>query len=166
MIKNKIFNPNSFIQRVLWYLLLGFSLYWLGNILAVFPWLISKALGIIAMFLSIFLWGYMSYYSLRRVPRKNQGKDTFAMAGAFIFTAMIQDYFLYAVYRGIPEELYEFTTFLAYGLVFFIPFLIRYVVLRKDKTESVSAISNSTVLLTAFIGISSLILTLWSIRYW
>jgi len=156
----------SFPRRILWYLLLGFSLYWLGNILAVFPWLLSKTLGIVTMFLSVFLWGYVAYYSLRHTPFKYRSKDTLAMAIIFLFTAVIQDYFLYAVYRGIPDELYEFTTFLAYGLVFLIPFLVRYIFLRKDTAESVSAISNTTLLVTALIGICSLILTLWSIRFW
>ena len=53
--------------RILWYILVGFSLYWLGNILVAFPWLINKTLGIIAMFLSTVLWAYMSFYCLRFV---------------------------------------------------------------------------------------------------
>jgi hypothetical protein len=156
----------SFYRRVLWYFLLGFSLYWLGNILAVFPWLLSKALGIITMFLSVFLWGYMSYYSLRHTPRKDWNRDTLAMAIIFLLTAVVQDYFLYAVYRGIPAELYELTTFFAYGMVFLLPFLVRLIVLRKVTAESPGAISNRTILITALIGICSMILTLWSIRFW
>lgn len=156
----------TFPRRILWYFLLGFSLYWLGNILAVFPWLLSKTLGIVAMLLSLLLWGYMSYYSLRHAPKKDWGKDSLAMAIIFLFTAMIQDYFLYAIYRGIPDELYEFTTFLAYGLVFLLPLLVRYIMVRKKITESKTTIGNTTLVLAALIGICSLFLTLWSIRFW
>lgn len=159
-------SPARFSHRVLWYLLLGFSLYWLGNILAVFPWMLSKTLGIITMFISVFLWGYMSYYSLLRIPWKDRGRDTLSMAVAFLLTAVIQDYFLYAVYRGIPDELYELTTFLAYGLVFLIPFLVRYIFLRKVRLESRPWIGTKMIIATSLIGISSLILTLWSIRFW
>jgi len=146
--------------------LLGFSLYWIGNILAVFPWLLSKTLGIITMFLSIFLWGYMSYYSLRRVPVSDRGKDTLAMSLCFLLTAVVQDYFLYAVYRDIPDELYEFTTFLAYGLVALIPFPVRYIVLRKDTAGPTGTLPIAVLVGTAIIGICSLILTLWSVRFW
>ena len=161
-----VVSPATFLQRVLWYLLLGFSLYWLGNILAVFPWVLSKTLGIITMFLSICLWGYMSYYSLRRVSVRDRTKDTVAMGICFLLTAVVQDYFLYAVYRGIPDELYEFTTFLAYGLVFLIPFLVRYTLLRKDQAPAAMSVSKAAHIVTALVGICSLILTLWSIKFW
>lgn len=161
-------NPQSasFPRRIFWYVLLGFSLYWLGNILAAFPWLLSKTLGIITMLLSVLLWGYMAYYSLRHAPKKVWGRDSLAMGIIFLFTAVIQDYFLYAIYRGIPDELYELTTFLAYGLVFFLPLLVRYIMVRKKISESNTAIGNTTFLVTGLIGICSLILTLWSIRFW
>jgi len=118
------------------------------------------------MFLSVLLWAYMAYYSLKHVPGKDWNKDTPAMAACFLLTAMVQDYFLYAVYRGVPDELYEFTTFLAYGLVFVMPFLVRYTLLRKAKSEQVTAISNTVILVTALTGICALILTLWSIKFW
>jgi hypothetical protein len=163
---DSILDAAKFSRRILWYLLLGFSLYWLGNILAVFPWLLSKFLGITTMFLSICLWGYMSYYSLRRVPFKDRTKDSLAMAMCFLLTAVVQDYFLYAVYRGIPDELYEFTTFLAYGLVFLIPFLVRYTILRRKTDEPFRAISKKAYIIAGLIGVCSLILTLWSIKLW
>ena len=156
----------SFSRRILWYVVLGFSLYWLGNILAVFPWLLSKILGVITMFLSILLWAYMSYYSLRRVAPEIRNKDTVVMAIIFLLTAVIQDYLLYAVYRDIPNELYEPTTFLAYGLILLIPFIVRYIFLRKDSVGSIGAVTYPVYFVTAFIGICSLILTLWSIRFW
>jgi len=88
------------------------------------------------------------------------------MALSFLITAIVQDYFLYVVYRGIPDELYEPTTFLAYGLVFFLPFFVRYIVLMKYKLKVVLVISNKKLFLTVIVGIISLMLTLWSVKFW
>ena len=155
----------SYPRRLLWYLLLGFSLYWFGNVLVIFPWLFSKTLGIIAMFLSTLLWGYMSYFCLKHAPKKDWNKDTLSMALSFLITAVIQDYLLYVVYRGIPDELYELTTFLAYGTVFIIPFIVR-LIMRKSSPSTIKSISNIKLIITASIGVVSLIITLWSVRYW
>jgi hypothetical protein len=159
-------HPSTFSRRLLWYILVGISLYWFGNVMAVFPWLISKTLGIIAMFLSTVLWGYITYYCLRHVPRKAWNRDTIFMAIIFLFTAVIEDYFLYAVYRGIPDELYEPTTFLAYGIVLLLPFFVRYVLLRKYVLKSVLLVSNAKLIITALIGIISCAITLWSVKFW
>lgn len=160
-------NPTyaSYPRRLLWYVMLGFSLYWFGNVLVTFPWLLSKTLGIIAMFLSTFLWGFMSYYCLKHAPKKDWNKDTLSMALCFLITAVVQDYLLFAVYRGVPDELYELTTFLAYGFVFLIPFIVR-LIFRKHSPSAITSISNIKLMLTVSIGIVSLIITLWSVKYW
>jgi hypothetical protein len=159
-------HPSSFLRRLLWYLLVGISIYWLGNVLVVFPWLISKTLGIIAMFLSTILWGYISFYCLKHAPKKNWNRDTFSIALCFLITAVVQDYFLYAVYRGVPDELYEPTTFLAYGLVFLLPFFVRYVILMKYELRNVLVVTNTKLLITVIIGIISFLFTIWSVKYW
>ena len=159
-------HSSSLIRRLIWYILVGIALYWIGNVLAVFPWLLSKTFGIIVMFLSTILWVYISFYCLKHVPRKAWNRDTFFMALIFLSTAVIQDYFLYAVYREIPDELYEPTTFLAYGMVLLIPFFVRYVLLRKYKLKSVLLISNTKLVVTAIIGVVSCAITLWSVRFW
>jgi len=79
---------------------------------------------------------------------------------------MVQDYLLYVVYRGVPDELYELTTFLAYGLVFLLPFLVRYIVLMKYNLKVVLVISNTKLFVTVVVGIISLIITLWSVKFW
>lgn len=160
------YSPASFPRRVMWYVLLGFSLYWIGNILVVFPWILSKTLGIITMFLTTFLWGYIAYYCLRHVPEKDWNKDTVSMALSFLLTAVIQDYFLYAIYRDIPDELYELTTFLAYTMVFLIPFVVRFIILRKYKIQTIKDISNIKLIITFSIGLFSMFFTLWSVKYW
>jgi len=124
----------------------------------------SKPLGIIAMFLSTILWGYMSFYCLKHAPRKEWNRDTLFMALSFLITAIVQDYFLYVVYRGIPDELYELTTFLAYGLVFLLPFFVRYIVLMKYDLKAVLVISNTKLFITVIVGIISFIFTLWSVH--
>ena len=159
-------HPSSFLRRLLWYILVGISIYWLGNVLVVFPWLISKVLGVIAMFLSIILWGYISFYCLKHVPKNNWNRDTIYIALSFLITAVIQDYFLYVVCRGVPEELYEPTTFLAYGLVFLLPFLIRYVILMKYKLRNVLVVTKIKLIITVVIGMISFVITIWSVRYW
>ena len=113
------FQVSSLLRRLLWYLLIGLSLYWISNALVVFPWILSKTLGIIAMIFSTFLWGYMAFYCLKHVPRNKWNNDTLYMALSFLITGIVQDYLFYSVYRGIPKELYEPTTFLAYSLVLF-----------------------------------------------
>jgi hypothetical protein len=157
---------SSFSRRLIWYVLVGIALYWLGNVVAVFPWLISRTLGIVAMFLSTILWGYVTFYCLKHVPRNVWNQDTLVMALIFLITAVIEDYFLYAVYRGIPDELYVPSTFLAYGMVFLLPFFVRYVLLRKYTLKSVLRISHAKLLITALIGIVSCIITLWSVEFW
>ncbi len=159
-------DSSSFSRRLVWYILLGISLYWLGNVLAVFPWLIGKLLGIIFMFLSTILWGYISFYCLKHVPRKIWNRDTIFIAFSFLITAVIQDYYLYAVYRGVPDELYEPTTFLAYGIVFLIPFFVRFILLSKYSQRRVLRISNAKLLVTAIVGFIAFIVTIWSVKFW
>ena len=157
---------SSFRKRLLWYILIGFSLYWLSNVLVVFPWIISKTLGIIAMFLSTFLWGYMAFYCLNHAPKNEWNRDTISMALSFLITCVVQDYFFYAVYRGIPEELYEPTTFIAYGVTFFLPFIVRYLILMKYNLKTVLVVTNTKLFITVIVGIVSFIFTIWSMKYW
>lgn len=145
--------------------MLGFSLYWFSNVLVSFPWLLSKTLGIIAMLLSTFLWAYMSYYCLRHAPKKDWSKDALSMALSFLITAVVQDYLLYVVYRGVPDELYELPTFFAYCFVFLMPFIVR-LIIRKHSPSTIIYISNIKLIITVSIGIVSLIITLWSVKYW
>lgn len=118
------------------------------------------------MFITTVLWGYMSFYCLKHAPREEWNKDSISMALSFLITAMIQDYFLYVVYRGVPDELYEFTTFLAYGLVFLMPFFVRFVLLVRYKSSTVIIISNAKLLVTISVGVISCLITLWSVKFW
>lgn len=160
------FHGSSFLRRLLWYILIGLSLYWISNALVVFPWILSRTLGIIAMIFSTVLWGFMAFYCLKHVPRNKWNKDTFFMALSFLLTGVVQDYFFYAVYRKIPEELYKPTTFLAYGLTFLIPFFIRYIVLKGYNFKKVLFITSLKLSLTLLIGILAFLFTIWSMKYW
>ncbi len=167
MIVNQEFPlASSFIRRLFWYILIGITLYWVSNVLVVFPWIISKTSGIIAMFLSTFLWGYITCYCFRHVPVKERNRDTIFMGISFLFTGVVQDYLLYAVYREVPDELYEPTTFLAYGLIFILPFLVRYVIMRKDGSITVRMVTGTKLMTTAIIGIAAFLFTFWTMRYW
>ena len=160
------YKPSPFAKRLLWYILIGITLYWFTSVFVAFLWLISKVLGIIAMLITTFLWGYMSFYCLKHTPRDKWNKDTLSMALSFLLTAMIQDYILYVVIRRVPDELYEFTTFLAYGLVFLMPFFVRYILLMRYKLKDVLIVSNTKLYVTIIVGIVSCIITLWSIKFW
>jgi len=157
---------SSLVRRLFWYLLIGLSLYWISNALVVFPWILSKTLGITAMIFSTFLWGYMAFYCLKHVPRNKWNTDTFYMALSFLLTGIVQDYLFYSVYRGIPKELYEPTTFLAYSLVFLLPFFIRYIILKDYNFKKVLFITSGKLLLTALVGILAFLFTIWSMKYW
>ena len=156
----------SFPRRLFLHLSLGFSLYWFSNVLVVFPWILSKTLGIITMFLSTLLWGFISFYCLTHALKKDWNRDALSMALSFLLFAIIQDYFLYVVYRDIPGELYELTTILAYTSVFLIPFIVNYIILRRYNVQHIKAITNTKLIIILTIGIISLILTLWSVRFW
>lgn len=88
------------------------------------------------------------------------------MAVAFLLTAMVQDYFLYAVYRGIPDELYVTSTFAAYGFVFLLPFIIRFIFLRKYVQKEILKVSATKLLVTFLIAILACLITFWSVRFW
>jgi hypothetical protein len=160
------FQGSSFLRRLLWYILIGLTLYWVSNALVVFPWILSKSLGITAMIFSTVLWGFMAFYCLKHVPRNKWNKDAFFMSLSFLLTGIVQDYFFYTVYRGIPKELYEPTTFLAYGLVFFLPFIIRYIILKGYILKKVLFITSGKLLLTVLVGILAFLFTIWSMKYW
>jgi len=149
-----------------WHLCIGLSLYWLSNLLVVFPWIVSQTLGIIAMILSTLLWGFAAFYCFRHTPGKELNRDMISMAFFFLLPAILQDYFLYVEYRGIPDELYDPTTFLAYGLVFFLPIIIRYLFKKQLEERTVLVISRVKLAVTLIIGIISFFFTIWSIRYW
>ena len=157
---------SAFSRRLAFYILAGIALYWLGNVVAVFPWLVSRTLGIVAMLLSTVLWGYVTFYCLKHVPRKEWNRDTLIMAFCFLVMAIIQDYFLYAVYRGIPDELYVPSTFLAYAMVWLLPFIVRYLILRRYQLKNVLQITPATLWITLGAGILFCAVTLWSVKFW
>jgi hypothetical protein len=134
--------------------------------LIVFPWILSKSPGIIALIFSTVLWRYTAFYCLKHVPRNKWNKDIFLMSLSFLVAWKVQDYFFYAVYKGIPKELYEPTTFLAYCLVFFLPFFIRYIILKDYNLKKVLFITPVKLLLTPLLGILAFLFTIWSMKYW
>lgn len=88
------------------------------------------------------------------------------MALSFLLTGVVQDYLFYAVYRGVPDELYEPTTFLAYSLTFILPFFIRYIILKNYKLKNVLFVTSAKLIITVLIGIGTFLFTIWSMKYW
>jgi hypothetical protein len=153
-------------RRTLWHILIGVSLYWLSTALVVFPWTLSKALGIATMLLSTALWGCMAFYALQHAPRSQWTRDAVSMALSFLITGVLQDYLLYALYRGVPDELYEPTTFLAYALSFVLPIAVRYLVPERYRSRPVLPVTNGKLWATVIVGVPSFLFTVWSMRYW
>ncbi|UCH64079.1 MAG: hypothetical protein JSU77_06540 [Fidelibacterota bacterium] len=156
---------SNLFWRIIWYIVVGVALYWVGNVVAVFPWLISRTLGIIAMIASTLLWAYVAFYCLRHVQKSEWNMYALFMASIFLATAAVQDYFLYAVYRGIPDELYVTSTFIAYGLVFALPFIVR-LIMRNYQQKAILVVSLQKIGIAFLIGVVSFLITIWSIRYW
>jgi len=99
-------------------------------------------------------------------PRKEWNRDMLSMAFAFLLTAVVEDYFLYAVYRGIPDELYVASTFVAYGFVFLLPFIVKFIFLRKYVQKGVPRVSLAKLLVTVSVAIIACLITLWSVKFW
>lgn len=156
---------SSVFWRALWFIVVGIALYWVGNVVAVFPWLISRTLGIIAMMVSTLLWAYMAFYCLRHIPKREWNGYTLLMACIFLVTAVVQDYLLYAVYRGIADELYVPSTFLAYSMTFILPFIVR-LIMRNYRQEKILMISFQKIGIALLVGVISFLITIWSVRYW
>ncbi len=151
--------------RALWLVVVGAALYWVGNVIVIYPWIINRTLGIIAMMISTLLWAYMAFYCLRHIPKPEWTKYTLLMASLFLVTAVVQDYLLYVVVRGIADELYVPSTFIAYSMTFILPFIVR-LIMRNYQQETVLVISYKKLGIMLLIGVVSFLITIWSIRYW
>ena len=153
-------------RRTFWHILIGVSLYWLSTALVVFPWILSKPLGIAAMLLSTALWAYMAFYALQHAPKGQWTRDAVSMALSFLITGVVQDYLLFALYRGVPDELYEPTTLLAYALSFVLPIAVRYLVPERYGSRTVLPVTNGKLWATVIVGVPSFLVTVWSMRFW
>ncbi|HCC35354.1 MAG TPA: hypothetical protein DEQ02_06850 [Ruminococcaceae bacterium] len=146
-------------------IVVSFAAYWFANAVLWIPWKANQWLGIVIMILLVpTLWGFSSFYCLSRISLLNMKKAVIIIASVFLIIAFISDYFFFAIWRGIPDELYHPTTFAAYGLIVIMPVIIG--ILLKRKNVKPKTISNKELIITGGLGILFLTSTLYSVQYW
>ena len=151
--------------ETLLFIFVSFAAYWFANATLWIPWVINQWFGIACMILLVpVLWGASSYYCLVRTSLTNWKMASFALATIFLVVAVISDFFFFAIWRGIPDELYHPTTFAAYALIVIMPFIIC-AVLKRKRRES-KPINSKALIIAGGLGIIFLISTLYSMRYW
>jgi len=154
-------------QRIVLIALVGFTVYWFANAVFWIPWVINRWLGIAVMILlTPCLWGFASWYCLRYSPEKHWQKDRWFIAGIFLVIAIFSDFFFFAVWRRIPDQLYHPTTFAAYGLIMMIPFITSVIAVKMHKTKTACSLSGTTLLKVGLSGILFFLITLYSVRFW
>jgi hypothetical protein len=158
-----IFVKNYSRKEFLLFVLVGFSAYWFANAVLWIPWKINQWFGIVVMLLIVpILWGLSSFYCIIHTPFERRKNAKFIIAIIFLLVSVISDFFFFAIWRGIPEQLYHPTTFAAYALIFIIPIVIGIVSMKRDS----KIISNKTIYIFIILGIIFLGMTLYSVQYW
>ena len=157
---------NCKFKEILFETGMGFSAYWFANSVLWIPWKLNKYFGIAVMILLVpVLWGGVSLFCLKRIHKEQWKVKKYLVAIIFLLIGIVSDYFFFAIWRKIPDELYKPTTFAAYGLLFFMPIVVgsfkNYI-----KNEESYAISNKNVLCVWIAGIFFLTMTLFSVKYW
>jgi hypothetical protein len=157
------FVKNYTKKEFLLFTLVGFTAYWFANAVLWIPWKINQWFGIVMMLLIVpILWGLSSLYCLVRIPIERRKNAKFIIAMVFLIVSVVSDFFFFAIWRGIPEELYHPTTFAAYALIVIMPIIIWIVSMKKDT----KLISNKAIIIFTILGIMFFVTTLYSVQYW
>jgi len=154
------------IKEAVLYSGVSISAYWFANAVLWIPWKFNHWLGIALMILLVpFLWGLSSIYCYSKTPFEKIKNTKFIVAIVFLFIAVISDFFFFAIWRRIPEQLYHPTTFAAYALIIIMPIIIG-IILHKKKINKYSKINIKNILIIWLLGIIFLIITLYSVQFW
>jgi hypothetical protein len=158
-----IFIKNYSKKEFLLFVLVGFTAYWFANAVLWIPWKINRLFGIVMMLLIVpILWGLSSLYCLIHIPIERRKNVKYIIAIVFLLIGVVSDFFFFAIWRGIPEQLYHPTTFAAYALIIIVPMIIGIVSMKKDT----KLISNKSIIVYTILGIIFLGTTLYSVQYW
>ena len=161
----KMFKKYS-AKEILLYLGVSFSAYWFANAVLWIPCKFNQWLGITIMLLLVpFLWGMSSFYCLRKTPFEKIKSAKYIIALGFLIMAFLSDFFFFAIYRGIPDELYHPTTFAAYSLIIIMPIIIG-IIMHKKYINKYNEIKIKNLLIILILGIIFLIVTLYSVQFW
>jgi len=165
MEKIKIFRNYS-IKELLLYSGVSVSAYWFANAVLWIPWKFNRWVGVILMILLVpFLWGLSSLYCFRKTQFEKIGKTKYIVAIVFLIIAVVSDFFFFAIWRNIPDQLYHPTTFAAYALIIIMPIIIG-IILKRNNTKKYSEINNKNLIIIWVMGIIFLIITLYSVQFW
>ncbi|MGL5353750.1 MAG: hypothetical protein ACRDA5_10585 [Clostridium sp.] len=161
-----VYDRKTSTNEIWLFIITSFTAYWFANSVLWIPWKINQLFGIIVMILLVpILWGGSSLYCLRKIKKENWKISKYLIAILFLLIGVICDFFFFALWRKIPEELYHPTTFAAYALTFIMPIIIGSFEKRlgKDKVQSVSRKSLITI---GYLGVIFFVATLYFVRYW
>jgi len=148
-------------------ILVGDSAYWFSNAVLWIPWILNEIFGIIMMLiLAPTIWGCTSYYCLKKYSNESFWIGSLYVALIFLLLAIIFDWIFFGLYRNVPEQLYEPTTFAAYGLIFLIPFLITLIFKKRLASNMNIEIKNLDFLVIIICGIIFATITFYSVQFW
>lgn len=158
-------NQRMACKEIILFIIVSFTAYWFANATLWIPWKMNPWLGISIMILLVpILWGISSYYCLARTSLSYWKKVSAIIAAIFLVIAFVSDFFFFAIWRGIPDELYHPTTFAAYALILIMPFILGAKLKKKNIKQK--SISNKDLIIIGGLGILFFISTLYSVRYW
>ena len=92
-------------------------------------------------------------------------KSATLVAALFLIIAVISDVFFFAVWRGIPDELYHPTTFAAYALILLAPVIVS-IILKRVKDKKQKPVSLKSLCIAGGLGVLCFAFTLYSVQYW
>ncbi|MCU4154565.1 hypothetical protein J1N10_01170 [Carboxylicivirga sp. A043] len=125
---------------LLYNLTVGFTVYWLSNLILWFPWSVNATLGMSLMLtVSPVIWFFSSFLCIRTYPGKNSMVAAAYNSLIFLVLAVIMDYIFFGLIRKAMEDLYHPTTFYGYGFVACLPFIVVLAFkkrIEKQKRES------------------------------
>jgi len=148
-------------------ILVGISAYWFSNAILWIPWILNESFGIIMMLiLAPTIWGFTSYYCLKKSSNKSIWIGCLYVASIFLLLAIIFDWIFFGLYRNVPEQLYEPTTFAAYGLIFLIPFLTTLIFRNKLESNKNTEIKKVDFIIIIICGIIFVAITFFSVQFW
>ncbi|NVM36663.1 MAG: hypothetical protein HWN81_13795 [Candidatus Lokiarchaeota archaeon] len=147
--------------------LVGISVYWFANAVLWIPWILNELFGIIMMLiLAPTIWGFTSYYCLKKYSNGSFWIGSLYVALIFLILAIILDWIFFGLYRNVPEQLYKPTTLSAYGLIFLIPFLITLIFNKRLESNPNTEIKKVDFLVIFICGIIFVAITFFSVQFW
>lgn len=154
------------LNKYLLIIMCGLAPYWFMNATIWIPWLYSRTLGLILMIVFVpVLWGGFAYLCLRSIDFAERAKAKWNISMIFLGESLLSDLFFFLVWRKLSvNELYHWTTFAAYFLVFIIPLIVGCLI--RKTTRPLIMKTNRLLIFISLIVIVSFAATLYFVRFW